>query len=95
MHYIYLIQSIPNPVQRYVGVTSDLKGRFKAHNEGRSPYTSKYKPWELVTYLTFSDDSKAVEFEKYLKSSRKFRADDHLLLHSGTRNRHWAPEAVH
>jgi predicted GIY-YIG superfamily endonuclease len=31
-------------------------------------HTSKYKPWELITYLAFSDESKAVEFEQYLKS---------------------------
>ena len=68
MHYVYLIKSIENPVQRYVGITSDLKGRLKAHNEGRSPHTSKFKPWQLVTYLAFSNKSKAVEFEQYLKS---------------------------
>jgi predicted GIY-YIG superfamily endonuclease len=57
-----------HPNQRYVGVTFDLTGRLKAHNEGRSPHTSKYKPWKLVTYLAFSDESRAVEFERYLKS---------------------------
>jgi len=68
MHYVYLIKSIPHPNQRYVGITSDLKVRLKAHNEGRSPHTSKYKPWSLITYLAFSEKSKAVEFETYLKS---------------------------
>jgi predicted GIY-YIG superfamily endonuclease len=60
--------SINHLDQKYVGITSDLKARLKAHNEGRSPHTSKYKPWELITYLAFSDESKAVEFERYLKS---------------------------
>jgi predicted GIY-YIG superfamily endonuclease len=68
LHYVYLILSISHPNQRYIGITSDLKGRLKAHNEGRSPHTSKYKPWILVTYLAFSEESKAVEFEGYLKS---------------------------
>jgi len=68
MHYVYLIQSIPYPKHRYVGVTSDLKNRLKAHNEGSSSHTSKYKPWMLVTCLAFSDKSKAIEFEQYLKS---------------------------
>jgi hypothetical protein len=26
------------------------------------------KPWRLVTYIAFSDEKKAVAFEKYLKS---------------------------
>ena len=68
MHYVYLIKSISHPDQRYIGITSDLKDRLKAHNEGRSPHTSKYKPWKLVTYLAFTGKSKAAEFEQYLKS---------------------------
>jgi putative endonuclease len=66
--YVYLTQSIPFPNQRYIGVTSDLQNRLEAHNEGRSPHTAKFKPWGLVTYLAFSNDEKAQEFEKYLKS---------------------------
>jgi predicted GIY-YIG superfamily endonuclease len=68
MHYVYLIQSIPFPDQRYIGRTSNLKNLLDAHNEGRSPHTSKYKPWNLITYIAFSNKSKAVEFEAYLKS---------------------------
>ncbi len=68
MKYVYLIQSIPFPNQRYIGLTSDIKRRIEAHNEGRSAHTSKYKPWKLVTYLAFSNESKALEFEQYLKS---------------------------
>ena len=68
MKYVYLIQSIPSPAQRYIGVTSDLKTRLKSHNAGQSSHTSKFKPWKLVTYVAFSDESKAIDFEKYLKS---------------------------
>ena len=68
MKYVYLIQSISNPDRRYIGVTQNLKARLKSHNEGQSPHTSKFKPWNLITYIAFSDESKAVEFEKYLKS---------------------------
>lgn len=68
MKYVYMIESIPHPDQRYIGLTSDIKERLKAHNEGRSKHTSKFKPWKLVTHLAFSEASKASEFEKYLKS---------------------------
>ena len=64
MKYVYLIQSIPYPNQRYVGVTSDVDKRIIAHNAGQSPHTSKHKPWKLVTYLAFTDSKKALEFEK-------------------------------
>jgi len=68
MKFVYLIQSIPYPDQKYIGITSEVEGRLKAHNQGRSPHTSKYKPWNIVTYIAFSNESKAAEFEKYLKS---------------------------
>ena len=68
MKYVYLIESVSFPKQRYIGSTSDLKNRLEAHNEGRSPHTSKYKPWTLVTYVAFTRATKADEFERYLKS---------------------------
>lgn len=68
MHYVYLLQSERFPDQRYVGVTADLKKRLPDHNAGKSPHTSKYTPWKLVTYVAFSDAQKAKTFELYLKS---------------------------
>lgn len=68
MFYVYLIKSISNPEQRYVGVTEDLKERLKQHNAGYSFHTSKYKPWKLIIYFAFSSKDAAIEFEKYLKS---------------------------
>ncbi|NIS54187.1 GIY-YIG nuclease family protein, partial [Candidatus Saccharibacteria bacterium] len=68
MHYVYLLRSIPNPDQTYIGFTENLKSRLAAHNHGQSPPTSKFKPWKIVTYLAFSDRSKEVAFEQYLKS---------------------------
>jgi len=68
MKYVYLLQSIPCPEKRYIGLTSNLKNRLDAHNRGQSLHTAKFKPWELVTYVAFSNESKAVAFEEYLKS---------------------------
>ena len=68
MYYVYLLRSIPRPDQTYVGFTEDLKTRFSAHNNGRSPHTSKFTPWELVSYTAFKEREKALSFEKYLKS---------------------------
>lgn len=79
MTYVYLIQSISHPDQRYTGRTSDIKARLTKHNEGGSPHTSKYKPWKLITYVAFRDEGKAIAFEKYLKSgSGKAFANKHL-----------------
>lgn len=74
MFYVYLIRSLNGSNQKYVGFTSNFKARLQAHNNGCSLHTSKFKPWSLITYLAFSDKSKAVWFEKYLKlhSGRAF-----------------------
>jgi predicted GIY-YIG superfamily endonuclease len=68
MRYVYLLESEAFEGQRYVGVTSDLRQRLLDHNAGKSPYTSKYGPWKLVTYVAFSNEQKAEGFERYLKS---------------------------
>ena len=68
LHYVYLLRSLTHPDKTYIGLTEDLNARIKKHNEGGSPHTSKYKPWQLVTYLAFSTRKKASEFEAYLKS---------------------------
>jgi putative endonuclease len=63
-----MLQSEAFPGQRYIGVTSSLEQRLAEHNAGKSPHTSKFAPWELVTYVAFSDRQKAEIFERYLKS---------------------------
>lgn len=68
MFFVYLLISIANPVQRYVGFTTDLKQRVKSRNEGGSIHTSKYRPWRLVNSFAFDDERRARAFEHYLKS---------------------------
>ena len=68
MKYLYLIQSLPVPDQRYIGITANLDERLQTHNAGGSPHTSKYRPWKFVLHFCFQDDQRAVEFERYLKS---------------------------
>jgi len=68
MHSVYLLNSLSDPDQRYVGFTADLKARLKSHNKGASTHTAKYRPWELIAYCAFKNERKAREFEHYLKS---------------------------
>jgi predicted GIY-YIG superfamily endonuclease len=41
---------------------------MKAHNQGNTSHTLKYKPWRLKTAIAFTDRQKALDFEVYLKS---------------------------
>ena len=68
MFYVYMLRSVTQPNERYIGFTADLRVRFAAHNKGQSVHTAKHKPWKLVTYCAFEDERKAREFEHYLKS---------------------------
>ncbi|MCH8081314.1 MAG: GIY-YIG nuclease family protein [Proteobacteria bacterium] len=67
MYYVYLIQSVSSPDEKYVGLTVNLKKRLSEHNSGNSIHTNKFKPWKLVTYIVFTDKKKAKEFEVYIK----------------------------
>ena len=68
MHYVYILRSKNYPDQTYIGQTDDVAQRLYVHNMGGSPHTAKYKPWILISSISFENKEKAIEFEKYLKS---------------------------
>ncbi len=67
-YYVYILRSLKYSNQTYTGFTTDIKKRISKHNEGGSSHTSKYKPWQIETAISFRDKEKATQFEKYLKS---------------------------
>lgn len=67
MFYVYILQGSKSGVL-YYGYTTDLRKRFKEHNEGKSRFTKGHLPWKLVWYSAFKDKKKAEDFELYLKS---------------------------
>ena len=68
MLYVYLIRSLSFQDQTYIGITSNLNNRLKEHNAGESIHTSKFKPWNIILCIAFTEENKAKDFEKYLKS---------------------------
>ncbi len=69
MKYAYILQSQSSPDRFYTGCTDDLKQRLKDHNSGKVSHTSKFLPWALKTYVAFSDEKQAIQFEAYLKTA--------------------------
>lgn len=67
MFYTYLLKSKKNG-KLYTGSTNDLKKRLKEHNDGKSNYTKKYIPYELVYYEACLNEQDARAREKYLKT---------------------------
>ena len=68
MSYVYILRSVSEPDQIYVGATADLKARLAKHNAGGSTHTSKYAPWTIECYFAFPLKETAYAFEAYLKS---------------------------
>jgi putative endonuclease len=66
--YVYILQSISDPTRHYTGFTQNLKARLDKHNQGEVAHTSKYTPWKIQSAIAFTEEVKAREFEKYLKS---------------------------
>ena len=68
MKYVYILQSLLEPGHFYTGITDDLKARLSKHNSGAVTHTAKHRPWRVKSYVAFSDEARALAFEKYLKS---------------------------
>ena len=80
MHYVYLLQSALDHRRHYTGFTQNLRARLASHNAGQNQSTVQGRLWHLVSYFAFADETKAREFERYLKSgSGKTFANRHLL----------------
>lgn len=63
MWYVYILKSKIKD-WRYVGYTSNLKERFKNHNQGKSTATKNFRPFDLVSYISVQDESTAIKLEK-------------------------------
>lgn len=67
MKYVYILRSLHQPGQRYIGITADLNRRLSYHNSGRCPHTSKFMPWEIVYTEQFADEGDAFKRERQIK----------------------------
>jgi len=67
MFYTYVLQSQKNN-KWYIGYTSDLRKRFKQHNEGKSTYTKGRGPYKIMYYEACLNEDDARSRELYLKT---------------------------
>ncbi len=67
MKYVYILQSLSGE-HFYTGITDDLEARLSKHNSGAVKHTSIFRPWRIKSYVAFTEEERAIAFEKYLKS---------------------------
>lgn len=66
--FVYILRNGESPRRYYTGHTADVSRRHAEHNAGRCTHTAKYRPWSLDVVIEFTDEQRAVAFERYLKS---------------------------
>jgi putative endonuclease len=66
---VYIIRSVKEPDRQYIGRTADVASRLASHNAGESPKTARQAPWQIVVLVQFVDERRALDFEKFLKST--------------------------
>ena len=69
---MYLLSSL-NKKWIYVGSTSDLKVRFKQHQNGQVTSTKAYKPFTLIYYEAYLNKKDALSREYKIKNHSQTR----------------------
>lgn len=74
MYYVYYLQSLKFKQRFYTGFTSNLRIRFKQHNNGLVLSTRPYRPWRVIFCEVYISKVDAQRREKYLKTTIGKRA---------------------
>jgi len=70
MYYIYVLRSgVSGGI--YVGLTDDLRNRYRLHSTGKVTSTKSGIPWTLVYYEAYREKADAVKRERSLKLHAK------------------------
>ncbi|MCL8008640.1 GIY-YIG nuclease family protein [Gelidibacter japonicus] len=71
MDFVVYVLWSPKYRKRYVGMTSNLIGRFESHNSlGRKGWTIKFRPWHVIHVEFYTTKKDAKNREDFLKTGR-------------------------
>src|SRR4051812_6935322 len=68
-YYVYILKSISKDFI-YTGFTSNLKHRFKEHNNKEELSTKHYAPFDLIHYEAYRNEQDARRRENYFKTTK-------------------------
>lgn len=69
MKYTVYVLSSRVAKKSYVGFTNNLNKRLEEHNSGKSIFTKRFAPWEIVYTEEVEDYIAGRKRERYLKSA--------------------------
>jgi putative endonuclease len=67
--FVYILRNQTTLTRYYTGLTSNVGARLAAHNAGRCPHTARGRPWAIDVVIEFSNETRAIAFERYMKST--------------------------
>ncbi|MFC0876996.1 GIY-YIG nuclease family protein [Saccharicrinis sp. FJH2] len=72
MYYVYILYS-KSADKYYVGSTGNIEQRLYQHNNSTAnKFTSKYRPWELISFFEVGDSRRVVlQIENHIKNQKK------------------------
>ena len=69
MYFVYMLLSLDNFKNTYVGYTKNLSGRLKLHNSGKGAKYTKGRSWKIINSKKFTTKSEALKSEYKLKKN--------------------------
>ena len=72
--FVYIIGSIQPRRRTYVGWTTDIRKRIKAHNTSKGAKFTRGSQWKLLYKEKFETKSEAMKREIQLKKDTNFRS---------------------
>ena len=82
MFYTYIIYSTTID-KYYIGQCEDLEKRLSDHNNSRSTYTKKGKPWALKWSKQSATRSEAIAEERRIKKKKSRKYVEWLISSAG------------
>lgn len=68
-YYVYVLRSTKDG-KWYIGMTDNLRKRFREHTTGKSTYTKGRGPFEIIHYEAYRNREDAASRERQLKSGQ-------------------------
>ena len=73
MFYVYVLQSVDEKRDKYIGFTSDLRKRLNEHNSSGNRGYTRGRQWRLIYYEAYLSEKDCRRREKRLKDDGRAR----------------------